>query len=105
MFYVHFYTLFTIFGNLPIKKMPQCQFLFSAVIVFQKSCTGNILGIARDKNPGPYFFITKPEPEGESKGGHRVARQPPGAASPRPAPGVCLAPPGSLRLRPFAYIF
>src|SRR3954469_9866005 len=76
MFYVHFYTLFTIFGNLPIKKMPQCQFLFSAVFVFQKSSTGNILGIARDKNPGPYFFLTKPEPEGEPKGGQRAARQP-----------------------------
>jgi hypothetical protein len=24
--------------------MPQCQFLFSAVFVFQKSYTGNILG-------------------------------------------------------------
>src|SRR4051812_22365784 len=31
--------------------MPQCKFLFSAVFVFQKSCMGNILGIAREKNP------------------------------------------------------
>src|SRR3954447_20970463 len=48
--------------------MPQCQFLFSAVFVFQKSCTGNILGIARDKNPISYFSVTKPEPEGQLKG-------------------------------------
>src|SRR3954462_293703 len=28
------------------------------------------------------------------KGGHMAARRPPGAASPGPAPGVCLGPPG-----------
>jgi hypothetical protein len=30
--------------------MPQCQFLFFAVFVFQKSYTGNILGIGRNKS-------------------------------------------------------
>jgi hypothetical protein len=54
--------------------MPQCQFLFSAVFVFQKSSTGNILGIARDKNPTSYNSVTKPQPEGEMKWGHEVAR-------------------------------
>ena len=34
--------------------MPQCQFLFSAVFVFQKSCTGNILGNGWDKNQKSY---------------------------------------------------
>src|SRR4051812_29503812 len=48
--------------------MPQFQFLFSAVFLFQKSCTRNILGIARDKNPTYYFSVTKPEPEGVLKG-------------------------------------
>ena len=39
--------------------MPQCQFLFSAVFVFQKSCTGNILGIGRNKSRSQYFTETK----------------------------------------------
>ena len=82
--------------------MPQCQFLFSAVFVFQKSCTGNILGIARDKAPVPYFSVTKTKPEGEQQGASQVARQGPGAANPWPAPGLCLGPPGLRRPRPFA---
>src|SRR4051794_25091609 len=85
--------------------MQQCQFMFSVVFVFQKTYTGNILEIARDKNPGPYFSVTKPEPEEDSKGGHRVARHVPGAASPGPAPSLCLGPPGLRRLRHFAYLF
>ena len=35
--------------------MPQCQFLFSAVFVFQKSYTGNILGIGQFKSRSSYF--------------------------------------------------
>src|SRR3954452_11663025 len=49
--------------------MPQCQFLFSAVFVFQKICTGNILGIERDKFPVPYNHVTKTVPEGDLRGG------------------------------------
>src|SRR4051812_3432646 len=48
--------------------MPQCEFLFSAVFVFQKSCTGNILGIARDKFPVPYNHVTKTVPEDDLRG-------------------------------------
>jgi hypothetical protein len=49
------YVLFTLRGVFMhflelINKMPQCQFLFSAVFVFQKSYTGNILGIGRNKS-------------------------------------------------------
>src|SRR3954447_17033692 len=94
MFYVHFYTIFSIFGNYPINKMPQCQFLFSAVLVFQKSCTGNILGIARDKLPVPYNHVTKTVPEGDLMGASQVARPHPGAARPWPTPGWCLGQPG-----------
>ena len=85
--------------------MPQCQFLFSAVFVFQKSCTGNILGIARDKNPVSYFSVTKTKPEGEQQKTSREATQGPGAGSPWPAPGPRVGPPGRLRLRHFAHIF
>src|SRR3954466_11001831 len=44
------------------------QFLFSAVFVFQKSCTENILGIARDKLPVPYNHVTKTVPEDDLRG-------------------------------------
>ena len=36
--------------------MPQCQFLFSAVFVFQKSYTGNILKIGQFKDRSSYFY-------------------------------------------------
>ena len=36
--------------------MPQCQFLFSAVFVFQKSYTGNILGIGQFKDRSSDFY-------------------------------------------------
>ena len=83
--------------------MPQCQFLFSAVFVFQKSCTGNILGIARDKNPVSYFSVTKTKPEGEQQGASQVARQGPGTANPWPTPGLCLADSGTPSRRLFTY--
>src|SRR3954468_1020113 len=49
--------------------MPQCQFMFSVVFVFQKSCTGNILGIAWEKLPVPLNHVTKTMPEGDLRGG------------------------------------
>src|SRR3954468_22690607 len=73
--------------------MPQCQFLFSAIFVFQKSCTENILGIERDKLPTPYNYEGKTVPENDRRGVSQVARPHRGAASPRPAPGWPLGPP------------
>src|SRR3954452_563117 len=63
--------------------MPQSQFLFSAVFVFQKSCTGNILGIVWDKLPVPYNHITKTVPEDDLRGAARW----PDPTSARPGPG------------------
>src|SRR3954463_5771947 len=51
--------------------MPQYQFLFSAVFVFQKSCTGNILGIAWDKLPALLNHVTKTVSEGDLRGAAR----------------------------------
>src|SRR3954464_11473533 len=85
--------------------MPQCQFLFSVVFVFQKSCTGNILGIARDKLLVPYNHVTKTVPEDDLRGASQVARPHPCAARAWPAPGWRLGPPGRPRLRIFAYLF
>jgi hypothetical protein len=53
--------------------MPQCQFMFSAVFVFQKSYTGNILGIGRNKSQSTYFSDTKMESKGETETSQEVA--------------------------------
>ena len=53
--------------------MPQCQFLFFAIFVFQKSYIGNILGIGRNKRRSSYFSVTKTESEGETKRNREVA--------------------------------
>ena len=79
--------------------------LFSAVFVFQKSCTGNILGTGRNKSRSSYFHVTKTESEGESKRSHRAATPGLGAASMGPTPRVRVGPPGLCRLCPFAHIF
>ena len=85
----HFYA----FSGTNLLTMPQCQFMFSAVFVFQKSCSGNILGIGRHKARSPYFSNTHPESERESKRGQgqphpRTVRVPLGRATTRcGAPG------------------
>jgi hypothetical protein len=49
--------------------MPQCQFLFSAIFVFQKSYTGNILGIGRNESQTSYFSRHKDEVQNKDGGG------------------------------------
>jgi hypothetical protein len=53
--------------------MPQCQFLFSAVFVFQKSYIGNILGIGRNEARSSYFPDTRRSPKQRRR---RARRQP-----------------------------
>ena len=60
--------------------MPQCQFLFSAIFVFQKSYSGNILGIGRNKSPRSYFSVTYTESEGDTKETEEAATPRGGAA-------------------------
>src|SRR3954470_10050170 len=76
--------------------MPQCHFLFSAVFVFQKSCTENILGIARDKLPVPYNHVTKTVPENDRRGSARWPDPTPARPGPGPRQGGVWAHLGSL---------
>ena len=62
--------------------MPQCQFLFSAIFVFQESCSGNILGIGRNKSRSSYFSVTKTESKGETEKSREAATPPLGAGPP-----------------------
>jgi hypothetical protein len=49
--------------------MPHCQFLFSAIFVFQKSYIGNILGIGRIESQTSYFFWHKDRVQCRDGGG------------------------------------
>jgi hypothetical protein len=49
--------------------MPQCQFLFSAVFLFQKSYRGNILGIGRNEARTSYFSRTQDKDQRRAGGG------------------------------------
>jgi hypothetical protein len=61
--------------------MPQCQFLFSVVFLFQIITEGNILGIGRNKSQSAYFPNMFMESEGETKSGNEAAI-PGGGATP-----------------------
>jgi hypothetical protein len=49
--------------------MPLCQFLFSAVFLFQVFTEGNILRIGQNKSRSSYFADTKTESKGETETG------------------------------------
>jgi hypothetical protein len=61
--------------------MPQCQFLFSAIFVFQKSYTGNILEIGWNEARSSYFPRHETKSKAETEEGNKVAK-PPGGAPP-----------------------
>ena len=74
--------------------MPQCQFPVFCCFWFQKSTSANILGIARNKRPRPYFSSAVTESEGETKEGAEVAKPQAGAAGGPPRRLVVWAPRG-----------
>jgi hypothetical protein len=76
--------------------MPQCQFPFSAIFVFQKSYTGNIIRIGQNKSRSSYFADTKTESKGETEKGQEAATPWGGAAYPLAAPGPGVGLPGAL---------
>jgi hypothetical protein len=96
------YVLFTLRGifmhflELPFNKMPQCQFVFSAVFVFQKSYTKNILGIGQNKIRISYLPDTKMESKGETESDQEAATPWGGAAYPLAAPAYGVGPSGAL---------
>jgi hypothetical protein len=64
--------------------MPLCQFLFSAVFVFQKSYTGNILELDEEKGKVPIYLTQRRSPEERQR---RARRRPHhGVAQPTPWP-------------------
>jgi hypothetical protein len=66
--------------------------LFSAIFVFQKSYTGNILRIGRNKSQSSYFSRSMTESKDETEGSQEVATQHMARAIPRLHQGQVWAP-------------
>jgi hypothetical protein len=67
-------------GTNLLMRFYNASYLFFAIFVFQKSYTGNILGIRRNKSRTSYFYRSFAKTEDEMEGGqahHGVARPSP----------------------------
>jgi hypothetical protein len=53
--------------------MPQCQFLFSAIFLFQIFTKGNILRIGRNEAQSSYFAVTYTKSKGETEKSREAA--------------------------------
>ena len=81
------------------------QFPVFCCFSIQKIYTGNILEIARDKNPVSYFPNTYTESKGEKEGSPEASTPPGGAAPPLGAPGSCVGPTGALDHSTSTYLY
>jgi hypothetical protein len=72
-------------GTNLLTRCHSVSFMFSAIFVFQKSYTGNILGIGRNKSRTSYIYRSFAKTEDETKGGQEPG-SPQGA---RPSPWPC----------------
>src|SRR3954467_15286146 len=93
MIFIHFHTLLIIFGLTYSLSAPQCQFLFSAVFVFQVFPLRKLPEKFRKKYIKNQRSGSFHEPEGEPEGGHQGSRRPGGAAPLLVAPGGGGPPP------------
>jgi hypothetical protein len=80
-------------GTNLLTRCHSASSLFSAVFVFQKSYTGNILGIGRNKSQTSYFYRSFVKTKDEMEGGQGPASPPGARPSPWPRPPV-VRPPG-----------
>jgi hypothetical protein len=89
-------------GTNLLTRCHSASFLFSAIFMFWKSYTGNILGIGWNKSQSSYFSRYETESKAETEGAsrqahHRVARPAPGPRHqvvwpPGPPPDATLLP-------------
>jgi hypothetical protein len=64
---------YAFFGTNLLTSRHSASSLFSVVFVFQKSYTGNILGIGRNKSQKSYFSCKLPEDRKRAGGGPEAA--------------------------------
>jgi hypothetical protein len=80
-------------GTSLLTRCHSASFLFSAIFVFQKSYTGNILKIGWNKSQTSYFYRSFAKTEDETEGGQRLATPQGARPSPWPCPPM-VSPPG-----------
>ena len=85
--------------------MSQCQLRVFCCFSFQKSYTGNILGIGRNKKLESYFPDTYTESKGEKEESPKASTPPGGATPPLGAPGSGVGPTGVSDHRTSAYLY
>jgi hypothetical protein len=102
------YTLWSFYAFSRSSLLTRCHSassLFFAVFVFQKSYTGNILGIGQNKSRSSYFSWSVMESKAKREGSQEAATPPHGAGHPQDAPGPGVGPWSTSWRRPSAYIF
>jgi hypothetical protein len=102
------YTLWHFYAFSRTNLLTRCHSvssLFSAIFVFQKSYTGNILRIGRNKSQSSYFSQSVTESKDETEGSQEVVAPCHGAGNPLAAPGYGVGPWPTLWRCPSAYIF
>jgi hypothetical protein len=70
---LHFVTFYAFSGTNLLKRRHSASSLFSVIFVFQKSYTGNILGIGRNKSQTSYFSRHESKSEDEIEEGQGPA--------------------------------
>jgi hypothetical protein len=103
--FVFCYTSWRFYAFSRTNLLTRCHstsFLFSAIFMFQKSYTGNILGIGRNKRESSYFTRHETESKAETEGArgrphHAMARATPRLRQamvwpPGPPPDIALPP-------------
>jgi hypothetical protein len=85
----HFYAFS---GTHLLTRCHSASSLFSAVFVFQKSYTGNILGIGRNQSQSSRYFTELPEHRRGDGAGPEGGHTTMGPAHPWPAPACGVGP-------------
>jgi hypothetical protein len=85
----HFYAFF---GTNLLTRCHSASFLFSPIFVFQKSYTGNILGIGRNKSRTSYFYQSFVKTEDETEGARGQPHHRGAWPSPWPCPPMVRLP-------------
>jgi hypothetical protein len=100
---LHFVAFYAFSGTNLLTRCHSASSLFSDVFVFQKSYTGNILGIGRNRSQSSRYFTELPEPRrgdgARPEGGHTTR----GGGPPLAYAGLWCEPLVHFRRRLFPY--
>jgi hypothetical protein len=108
IYFIFCYTSWHFYAFSRTNLLTRCHsasFLFSAIFVFQKSYTGNILRIGQNKSRSFYFSWHETESKADTEGSLGPATPWGSAASPWPTPPGGGATWPTYWCRPSAYIF